>query len=58
MEDEDVIVIEGIEYKRVPDTLKGDVCEGCFVKYNHLCHRVPYHFCFIPKKYILVPNEI
>lgn len=58
MEDEDIIVIEGIEYKRVPDPFKGDLCEGCFVKSNKLCCKVPYAFCFIPEKYILIPNEI
>lgn len=58
MEDEDIIVIEGIEYKRVPDPCEGYTCEGCFAKYNHLCSKVPYAFCFIPEKYILIPNEI
>ena len=58
MEDKDIIVIEGIEYKRVPDPCIGEVCEGCFVKRGHLCCKVPYDFCFILKKYILIPNEI
>lgn len=58
MEDEDIIVIEGIEYKRVPDPCKGSLCEGCFAKSNSLCAKVPFSFCYMPIKYILIPNEI
>lgn len=56
MEDEDIIVIEGIEYRRTPDDCIGFLCEGCFVREK--CIKVPYAFCYIPKKYILIPNEI
>lgn len=58
MEDEDIIVIEGIEYKRVPDPCDKKLCEGRFVKYNNLCAKVPYSFCYIPIRYILITNEI